>query len=81
MTRLHDPVADDCLPLHIAFWDGEVFVPAMAYAFDRGWLTVCQVLAHKNRADGMSPRSRTRRYQYQPAAPVWLTEGLDRGDL
>ncbi len=58
-----------------------MYMPAMAYAFDRGWLSVYQVLAQKNRADLMAPRPLTRSYQYQPAAPVRLTKDLDWGDL
>jgi cyclopropane-fatty-acyl-phospholipid synthase len=59
-----------------------MYMPAMAYAFDRGWLSVYQVLAQKNRADGLAPRPWTRSYQYQPAAlPRRLTKGLDWGDL
>jgi cyclopropane-fatty-acyl-phospholipid synthase len=58
-----------------------MYMPAMAYAFDQGWLSVYQVLAQKSQTDGSTPRPWTRRYQYQPAAPVWLTEGLDWGDL
>ena len=56
-------------------------MPAMAYAFDRGWLSVYQVLVHKNRTDGLVPQPWTRSCQYQPATPVRLTKGLDWGNL
>ena len=43
----------------------------MAYAFDRGWLSVCQTLVQKPLIDGPAPRPWTRRYQYVPEpAPV-----------
>ncbi len=58
-----------------------MYMPAMAYAFDRGWLSVHQVLAQKNHAGGLSPRPWTRSYQYQPAALLRLTKGLDWGGL
>ena len=58
-----------------------MYMPAMACAFDRGWLSVYQVLAQKNRAGGLAPRPWTRRYQYLPALPVPLSNGLDWGDL
>jgi cyclopropane-fatty-acyl-phospholipid synthase len=58
-----------------------MYMPAMAYAFDRGWLSVCQVVAQKNLASGTTPRPWTRGYQYQPATAVPLSTGLDWGDL
>jgi cyclopropane-fatty-acyl-phospholipid synthase len=58
-----------------------MYMPAMAYAFDRGWLSVYQVLAQKNLAGGLTPRPWTRAYQYHPAAPLRLSKGLDWGDL
>ena len=58
-----------------------MYMPAMACAFERGWLSVYQVLAQKNRADGLAPRPWTRGYQYLPGALVRLSDGLDWGDL
>jgi hypothetical protein len=58
-----------------------MYMAAMAYAFDRGWLSVCQVLAQKNLPGGMGPRPWTRRYQYMPANSAPLSTGLDWGDL
>ena len=45
-----------------------MYMAGMAYAFDRGWLSVCQTLAQKPRPDGMAPRPWTRHYQYEPGA-------------
>jgi len=58
-----------------------MYMPAMACAFERGWLSVYQVLAQTNRADGLAPRPWTRGYQYLPGVPVRLSDGLDWGDL
>ncbi len=41
-----------------------IYMAAMAFAFDRGWLSVAQVLALKPRAQGMAERPWTRAYQY-----------------
>lgn len=49
-------------PERFRIW--RVFLPAMAYAFDRGWLSVVQVLAYKPLPKGMAPRPWTRMYQY-----------------
>lgn len=58
-----------------------MYMPAMAYAFDQGWLSVCQVVAQKKEAGGISRRPLTRDYQYLPEAPILLSNGLDWGDL
>jgi cyclopropane-fatty-acyl-phospholipid synthase len=58
-----------------------MYVASMACAFDRGWLSVYQVLAQKNLPGGMAPRTWTRRYQYLPAAEVRLSKGPDWRDL
>ncbi len=58
-----------------------MYMPAMAYAFDHGWLSVYQVVAQKNLTGGMAPRPWTRSYQYVPNAPVRLNNGLDWGNL
>jgi cyclopropane-fatty-acyl-phospholipid synthase len=55
-----------------------VYLAGMACAFDRGWLSVAQVLAFKPRDDGVVLRPWTRDYQYGDddcGAP--LTAGLD----
>ena len=58
-----------------------MYMPAMAYAFDHGWLSVCQTLAQKNSPGRMAPRPWTRRYQYAPAESVPLSKELDWGEL
>jgi cyclopropane-fatty-acyl-phospholipid synthase len=58
-----------------------MYMAGMAYAFDRGWLSMCQVLAQKNPPGGMAPRPWTRRYQYAYAASVPVSTGLDWDDL
>jgi cyclopropane-fatty-acyl-phospholipid synthase len=58
-----------------------IYMAGMAYAFDRGWLSVCQVLAGKP-ARAAAWRPWTREYQYAPAmAAAPLAGGLDWGDL
>ncbi len=49
-----------------------MYMAGMAYAFDRGWLSVCQTLAQKPLADGPAPRPWTRHYQYiaDPSPPL-----------
>jgi cyclopropane-fatty-acyl-phospholipid synthase len=58
-----------------------MYMAGMAYAFDRGWLSVCQVLAQKNVPGGMTPRPWTREYQYAPAVSPLLSKAPDWGDL
>lgn len=58
-----------------------MYMAAMAHAFDRGWLSVCQVLVQKKLAGGMAPRPWTRRYQYVPTASVPVSRGPDWQDL
>jgi cyclopropane-fatty-acyl-phospholipid synthase len=58
-----------------------MYLAAMAYAFDQGWLSVYQVVVQKKLAGGMAPRPWTRRYQYLPDVPIRLSKGLDWGDL
>ena len=41
-----------------------IYMAGMAYAFDRGWLSVCQTVAQKPLAEGPAPRPWTRNYQY-----------------
>ena len=55
-----------------------VYMPGMAVAFDRGWLSVGQVLAYKPQADGrMTPRPWSRDYQYDGSGPEAIASGLD----
>jgi cyclopropane-fatty-acyl-phospholipid synthase len=58
-----------------------VYMAGMALAFDRGWLSVSQVLAQKPLANSPAPRPWTRRYQYAPTTQTPLSTGLDWGDL
>jgi cyclopropane-fatty-acyl-phospholipid synthase len=58
-----------------------MYMAGMAYAFDRGWLSVCQTLAQKPLPRGMAPRPWTRRYQYIPDPCPSLSRGPDWGDL
>jgi cyclopropane-fatty-acyl-phospholipid synthase len=58
-----------------------MYLPAMAYAFDQGWLSVCQVVAQQKEVGGRSRRPLTRDYQYLPETPIRLSKGLDWGDL
>ena len=58
-----------------------LYMAGMAHAFDRGWLSVAQVLAIKPLPGGPAPRPLTRQYQYVPEAPVPLTGALDWGEL
>ncbi|HZT87015.1 MAG TPA: class I SAM-dependent methyltransferase, partial [Stellaceae bacterium] len=59
-----------------------VYMPAMAVAFERGWLSLAQVLATKPLTDGMAPRPWTRAYQYAAAGtPIPLTAPLDWSGL
>jgi cyclopropane-fatty-acyl-phospholipid synthase len=43
-----------------------MYMAGMAYAFDRGWLSVGQVIATKPLADRPAERPLTRQYQYGP---------------
>jgi hypothetical protein len=54
-----------------------LYMAGMAHAFDRGWMTVAQVLALKPLPSGPAPRPWTRAYQYVPQAPVPLSHALD----
>jgi cyclopropane-fatty-acyl-phospholipid synthase len=60
-----------------------MYMASMACAFDRGWLSLYQVLAQKNLPGGRAPRPWTRRHQYADAAAASLpvSKGLDWGDL
>ena len=58
-----------------------LYMPGMAYAFDRGWLSVAQLLAAKPRDGGPAPRPWTRTYQYVPTAGVPLSAPVDWGRI
>jgi cyclopropane-fatty-acyl-phospholipid synthase len=58
-----------------------MYMAGMAYAFDRGFLSVCQTLAQKPWASGMAPRPWTRRYQYEPGVAAPLSRDLDWDEL
>ena len=57
-----------------------MYMAGMAYAFDRGMLTVAQVLATKPGSGGMAARPWTRASQYCSDDAVPLARGLDWGD-
>ena len=57
-----------------------MYMAGMAYAFDKGLLTVAQVLAVKPTADGPAARPWTREYQYAADAHAVLSADLDWGD-
>ncbi len=54
-----------------------IYLAGMAYAFDRGWLSVCQTLAQKPLADGPAPRPWTRHYQHTGDPSPRLSHGPD----
>lgn len=54
----------------------KVYLAGMALAFDRGWLTIDQVLARKPLTDGPAPRPWTLDHVYG-AGPSRITAGLD----
>jgi hypothetical protein len=58
-----------------------MYMPAMALAFHRNWLSVCQVIAQKRVESGTSRRALTRGCQYLPETRIRLSKGLDWGDL
>jgi cyclopropane-fatty-acyl-phospholipid synthase len=54
-----------------------VYLPGMAYAFDKGWLSIAQVVAYKPAHDGMAVRPWTREHQYSATAAPTLAHRLD----
>jgi cyclopropane-fatty-acyl-phospholipid synthase len=58
-----------------------LYMAGMAHAFDRGWLSVAQVLAIKPLPAGPAPRPWTRQYQYDRDAPAPLSSKLDWGPM
>lgn len=47
-----------------------VYLAGMAHAFDRGWLSIAQIVAYKRTAAGPAPRPWTREHQYVPDLPA-----------
>ena len=45
-----------------------IYLAGMAQAFDRGWLSIAQIVAHKPIGGHPAPRPWTRDYQYSPEA-------------
>jgi cyclopropane-fatty-acyl-phospholipid synthase len=62
-----------------------IYLAGMAQAFERGWLSVAQVVAYKRTAAGPAPRPWTRRHQYGaseiagPCAPAPRAAARDAG--
>ena len=53
-----------------------IYMAGCALAFDRGWMSIHQVLAGKPEPDGLLPRPWTRRHQYAPEDPAPLVGPL-----
>lgn len=58
-----------------------MYMAGMAIAFDRGWLSVGQILAYKPARFGMAFRPWSRAYQYGTPGAAPLTGPLDWGNL
>jgi cyclopropane-fatty-acyl-phospholipid synthase len=58
-----------------------IYMAGMAHAFDRGWLSVNQVLAYKPAAGAMAPRPWTREFQYGDMQNPPLANPLDWATL
>lgn len=57
-----------------------IYLAGMAYAFDKGWLSIAQVLAYKKKGGFPAPRPWSRAYQYGPrGAASELAGSLDWG--
>lgn len=56
-----------------------LYMAGMSYAFDRGWLSVAQLLAVKPLPGGPSPRPWTRTYQYAAASEAPLAAPVSWG--
>jgi cyclopropane-fatty-acyl-phospholipid synthase len=54
-----------------------IFLAGMAYAFDRGWLSVVQVLTCKRLFDRPAPRAWSRSYQYLSEQEPCVASSLD----
>jgi cyclopropane-fatty-acyl-phospholipid synthase len=57
-----------------------IYMAGMALAFDRGWLSVCQVLACKPERGRPAPRPWTRQYQFA-GGDARLASAADWGEL
>ena len=53
-----------------------IYMAGCALAFDRGWMSIHQVLAGKPEPDVLLPRPWTRRHQYPPEDPAPLVGPL-----
>ncbi len=53
-----------------------IYLAGMAHAFDRGWLSVAQVLSFKPTELGIVPRPWTRNYQYREATGRLSSAGI-----
>jgi cyclopropane-fatty-acyl-phospholipid synthase len=58
-----------------------IYMAGSALAFERGWLSLHQVLTVKPDATGFSRRPWTRGYQYRPEFPPAMAQPLDWGEL
>jgi cyclopropane-fatty-acyl-phospholipid synthase len=54
-----------------------IYLAGMAQAFDRGWLSIAQIVAHKHIGGRPASRPWTREYQYARDAAVALCQPLD----
>jgi cyclopropane-fatty-acyl-phospholipid synthase len=79
LEACHDQAIRAASPEVFRIW--RVFLAGMAYAFDRGWLSVAQVLSFKPSYSGEVRRPWTREYQYRDPvhaiSPVRLAGKLD----
>lgn len=58
-----------------------MYMAAMAFAFDRGWLSVAQILAYKGHGAWPAPRPFTRDYQYNPESNVAIAGRLNWSEI
>ncbi len=54
-----------------------IYLGGMAYAFDRRWLSIAQVLAYRPAGDRPAPRPWSRAYQYVDGAEPAISRGLE----
>ena len=54
-----------------------MYMAGMAHAFDRGWLSVVQVLAYKPGKSSMAARPWSREYQYHALGQPAISGGSD----
>jgi cyclopropane-fatty-acyl-phospholipid synthase len=55
-----------------------IYLAGMAQAFDRGWLSIAQIVAHKQVGCRPAPRPWTRDHQYTPDPAATFCAPLDR---